>query len=96
MVEQGALGQHQVGAVGHAEVRAAVAHDDAQLPRFSIQEAALAGAGQGSAVAACMREGQTPAVSALPLQAIGMEGQVEVVALEHGLDRADRARRIRS
>jgi len=47
-VEQGAFGQHQVGAVGHAEVRAAVAHDDAQLPRLPFQEAALAGAGQGS------------------------------------------------
>ena len=88
MLEQGALGEHQIGAAGHAEIRAAVAHDDAQLPRLARRKAALAVAGQGSAVAARMRERQPPAVAALPLQVIGVEGQVEVVALEHGLDRA--------
>src|SRR5262245_55045792 len=86
--EQGAFGDHHIDPARRAEIRASITNEDTQLPWLAFGEAALAGARQGSAVAARVRETQAPAVCALPLQAIGIEGKVEVVAVEHGLYRA--------
>src|SRR5262249_54772930 len=45
-------------------------------------EGALAVAGQGLAVAARVREGEPPAVFAVPLEAVGGEWQIETKAMQ--------------
>ena len=65
------LASTRSASAGDTEVGAAVADHDRQLARGALGEAALAVARQRPAVAARMREGETPAVVAAPLQMIG-------------------------
>ena len=88
MLEQGPLGQHQIGALGEAEVGAPVADHDDELARPAVRERAFAVARERRASGLGVRKRQPPAVAAAPLQVIGEIRNVDAVAVEHRADGA--------
>jgi len=85
-LEQLALGKHQIGATGDAEIRTAITDDDLHGGKMRFGKRTLAVAGQHPAIAARRRERHAPAVAVDRLEVIGVERHAEAGAAQNGVD----------
>ena len=85
-LKQLALGEHQIGAAGNAEIRAAVTDDDLHGRKMRFGKRTLAVPGQHPAIAARGRKRHPPAVAVDRLEMIGMKRHAEARAAQNGVD----------